>query len=91
MRGEAQAAGEEAEVERLEGEILALEPALKGGGGVADTGRRARTNVWHAGRAVQAQLRKGGWAERPFGEHLRTQVSTGYERLCIQPPGRIRA
>jgi hypothetical protein len=88
-REHAEAADDATEVERLDSEMEALESALRAGGGAADTGRRARTNVWHAVRAVRAQLRKGGRAERAFGEHLRTQVSTGYECLYIQPEGRI--
>jgi hypothetical protein len=88
-REHAEAAGDVTEVERLAGEMEALASALREGRGVADTGRRARTNVWHAVRAVRAQLRRGGREERAFAEHLRTQVNTGYECLYTQPEGRL--
>ena len=87
----AQAAGEREEAERLEGQIEALQSALKGGGVGADTGERARSNVRLAIRTVVARLEKGGPEERGFAAHLRTHLSLGYECLYSQPQGRIWA
>ena len=86
VRGEAQAAGEEAEVVRLEGEMEALESALKGTG-AADAAERAFDNVRRALRAVLEQLRRGGPEEQAFAEHLRTHLSIGFECLYSQPQG----
>jgi hypothetical protein len=41
-RADAQAAGDREEVNGLNGQIAALESALKAGGGAADTGERGR-------------------------------------------------
>ena len=86
VRGEAQAAGEEAEVVRLKGEMEALESALKGTG-AADAGERAFDNVRKALRVVLEQLRRGGPEEQAFAEHLRTHLSIGFECLYSQPQG----
>ena len=88
-RQAAEAAGDLAEVERLESEVGALESALKAGASTADTGERARSNVRLAIRAVMARLEKGGPEERAFAEHLRTHLSIGFECLYSQPEGRI--
>jgi len=88
---EAQAAGEQEEEARLESQIAALQSALKSGGGTADTGERARSNVRLAIRTVLARLEKGGPEERGFAAHLRTHLSLGYECLYSQPQGRIWA
>jgi hypothetical protein len=55
----AQAAGEPEKVARLEGEMEALESALKGAG-AADTGERAFDNVRKALGVVLEQLRSSG-------------------------------
>ena len=88
---QARAAGNPGEVRRLEGEIQALESALKQSRGADDTGERARGNVRRAINAVLKQLDKRGAAEQAFAAHLRSQVSTGYECLYSQPEGRIWA
>ena len=87
----ARVAGEPEEVARLEGEIEALESALKGGGATRDTGERAFDNVRKALRVVREQLRTGGPEAMAFAEHLRTYLSTGLECLYSQPEGRIWA
>ena len=66
-----------------------MELALGGGTAGAHTGERARSNVRHSLRAVRAQLKKGGREANAFAEHLRTQVTTGYECLYLQPQGAI--
>ena len=86
VRGEAQAAGEEAEVVRLKGEMEALESALKDTG-AADAGERAFDNVRKALRVVLEQLRRGGPEAQAFAEHLRTHLSIGFECLYSQPQG----
>ena len=88
-RAKAQAAGDRAKVEALNGQIAALESALKPGGAAADTGERARDNVRKALAVVKKQLRGGGPEERAFAEHLRTHLSIGYECLYSHPQGRI--
>lgn len=90
-REDAQAAGDQEEAERLEGQIEALQSALKGGGAGADTGERARDNVRKAIGVVRVQLSRGGREERAFAEHLETHLSIGYECLYSQPQGRIWA
>jgi intergrase/recombinase len=84
----AQAAGEREEVERLEGQVAALESAISEGG-AADTGERARDNVRKALRVVMARLRKGGPEGRAFAAHLRTCLSIGHDCLYSQREGRI--
>jgi hypothetical protein len=84
----AQAAGEPEEVARLEGEMEALESALKGAS-AADTGERAFDNVRKVLRVVLEPLRRGGPEEQAFAEHLRTHLSIGFECLYSQPQGRI--
>ena len=85
----AKAAGDQEEVERLEGEIEAFQSALRAGGGAADTGERARNNVRKAVAAVIQKLSEGGPEERAFAEHLRDHLSIGHECLYSQPQGRI--
>ena len=80
-RAAAQAAGDQEEVQGLDGEIAALESVLKGGSGAADTGERARNNVRKAIAAVIEQLREGGPEERAFADHLRNHLSIGHECL----------
>ncbi len=48
------------ELERLAGDIKAVEAALEGKSGVADTGERARNTVRRAMRLVAARLEEGG-------------------------------
>jgi hypothetical protein len=74
-REEARTAGGLEEVARLEGQIEALEAALKGGG-AADTGERARVNVRKTVVVVLGQLRKGGPEEKALAEHLQVSVLT---------------
>jgi hypothetical protein len=87
-REEAQAAGDQEAMARLDSESAALESALQGAG-QADTGERARSNVRLAIRAVLARLDKGGPEERRFAEHLRAHLSIGYECLYSAPPGQV--
>jgi hypothetical protein len=90
-RAGAQAAGDRGEVEGLEGQIAALESALKADGGAADTGERARDNVRKAVAVVLEQLSGGGPEEKALAEHLQTHLSIGHECLYSQPQGRIWA
>jgi hypothetical protein len=89
QRADAQAAGDREKVEGLNGQIVALESALKAGGGGGDTGERARDNVRKAIATVMEKLSEGGPEERAFAEHLRTHLSIGHECLYSQPQGRI--
>jgi hypothetical protein len=75
----------------LEGQIAALESALKADGGAADTGERARDNVRKAVAVVLEQLSGGGPEEKALAEHLQTHLSIGHECLYSQPQGRIWA
>ena len=75
-KADAQAAGDRERVEDLNGQIAALESALKAGG-AADTGERARDNVRKAIAVVMEQLGDGGPEEKAFAEHLRTHLSIG--------------
>ena len=86
-RADAQAAGGREEVEGLDGQIAALESALKERSGAADTGERARDNVRKAVAVVMEQLREGGPEEKAFAEHLRNHLSIGHECLYSQPEG----
>jgi hypothetical protein len=83
----ARLAGKQAEVERLEGEIKALEAALKGIGSATDTGERARSNVRLAVKAVVTRLRNEG--EDALADHLEAHLSIGYDCLYTQPLGGI--
>jgi hypothetical protein len=89
QRADAQAAHDREGVEGLNGQIAALESALKAGGGAADTGERARDNVRKAVAVVMEQLRDGGPEEKAFAEHLREHLSIGHECLYTQPEGRV--
>jgi hypothetical protein len=82
----AQAAGDREGIERLDEQIEPLQAALQGSA-ADDSGERARNNVRHAVQVVRAQLRRGGPAGRAFAEHLRAQLSIGYECLYVQPQG----
>ncbi len=88
-RKELEATGDSDGLEGLDNEVAALEAALTGSDGAADTGERAFDNVRKALRVVQEQLRSGGPEERAFAEHLRTHLSIGFECLYSQPEGRI--
>ena len=88
-RERAQGAGEREKVADLDGQIKALESALKAGGGTDDTGERARGNVRKAVRVVMQKLLSGGGDERAFEQHIRATVSLGYQCLYSQPQGRI--
>ena len=88
-REEAQERGDPVEVDRLDGEIGALEEALEGDGVTGDAGERARCNVSKAIAAMRRELAKGGPAEREFCRHIEQFVSLGYECVYNQPEGRV--
>jgi hypothetical protein len=90
QREKARAAGDGAELQRLAGQIEALELALNGGNAGADTGKRAQDNVRKAIRVVMRQLAEEG-QENGFAEHLRGHLSIGLECLYSQAGGRIWA
>ena len=81
--------GDQAEVDRLDGEIGTIEAELKKNGQASDAGERARGNVGKAIAAVRQRLLKGDKYEREFGEHVEQFVDTGYECIYNQPLGRI--
>ena len=87
-RDEAAEAGRLVEAERLDGDIEALESALRGDCRAGDTGERARSNVNKALAAVRRRLAKGGKTERAFAEHVERFVSVGYECMYAQESGR---
>ncbi len=88
-RAKTRAAGSPEESEGLDGQIAALELALKERSAAADTGERARNNVRKALAVVLKQLREGGPEEKAFAEHLDNHLSIGHECLYSQPEGRI--
>jgi hypothetical protein len=88
-RRELEAAGDEDRLEHLDNEVAALEAALTGGGGAADTGKRAFDNVRKAVGTVRKHLRQGQREERAFEEHLRNHLSLGHECLYSAPEGRL--
>jgi len=88
-RAEAQAAGRPEELPGLNGQIAALELALRESAGAADTGERARDNVRKAVAVVIESLREGGPEEKAFAEHLRHHLSIGHDCQYTQPEGRI--
>lgn len=85
-REEVVEAGMLGEADRLEGEIEAVEVALRGGCRITDAGERARSNVNKAVAAVRRRLERGEHGEKEFGEHIRRFVSVGYECMYAQPP-----
>jgi len=88
-RDKAEAAGDEGEGDRLDGDISALEAQLKGSANTGDAGERARGNVSKAIAAVRRKLGKGGKAEKAFGEHIERFVDTGYQFMYNQEGGNI--
>jgi len=88
-RVEAQALGRPEELSGLNGQIAALESALRESAGAADTGERARDNVRKAVAVVTESLREGGPEEKAFAEHLRQHLSIGHDSQYSQPEGRI--
>ena len=84
-REEASDSGRLAEADRLDGEIEALEEAVRNGGRARDTGERARSNVNKALAVVRRRLARGDAAERAFGEHVERFVSVGYQCMYAQP------
>jgi hypothetical protein len=86
-RQEAAECGRLAEADRLDGEIEALESALRGGCRISDAGERARSNVNKAVAAVRRRLAKGGKAEREFVAHVERFVSVGYQCMYAQSSG----
>jgi hypothetical protein len=88
-RQQAEAAGEQGELEHLDCEAAALELGLKGGRGRADTGERAFDNVRKALRLVFCDLGKGGVEAQAFEQHLRNCLEIGFQCLYHHPEGRI--
>jgi hypothetical protein len=88
-RRELETAGDADGLERLDNEVAALEAALAGSNGAADTGKRAFDNVRKAVGTLRKHLRQGGLEERAFAEHLRSQLSLGHECLYSAPDGRV--
>ena len=86
-REDASDSGRLAEADRLDGEIGALEEAVRNGGRARDTGERARSNVNKALAVVRRRLARGDAAERAFGEHVERFVSVGYQCMYAQPGG----
>ena len=84
-REEAAEEGNLAGADRLDGEIDALESAIRGGARSGDAGERARSNVSKAVAAVRRRLATGDRAEREFGEHIERFVSMGYRCMYAQP------
>jgi hypothetical protein len=75
-------------VERLQGEISALEAATKKKAGIAgNAGERARNNVRKAIGAVINRLKTGNQHQKAFAAHLGNFVSLGYEVSYLQPGG----
>lgn len=89
LRDEAEESRNYVDIERLDGEIEAIENELTKSGTPADTGERARGNVRKAVAAVRKKLLNGDKAQRAFGEHIQTFVDTSYECIYNQPEGRI--
>jgi hypothetical protein len=81
--------GDQAAVDRFDGEIEAIESELKRNGQATDAGERARGNVSKAIAAVRRSLLKGDSDEKAFGEHVERFVDTGYECIYNQSEGRI--
>jgi hypothetical protein len=88
-REDASEDGDVATVDRLDGDIEALEKELRRNGRVVDSGERARCNVSKAVTAVRQKLLKGEKNEKAFGEHLQQFLDLGYECIYNQPEGRI--
>jgi hypothetical protein len=86
-REEAAECGRLAEADRLDGEIEAVESAVRGGCRTGDAGERARSNLNKAVAVVRRRLAKGSAAERAFGEHIRRFLSVGYQCMYAQPSG----
>jgi hypothetical protein len=87
QRDEAAEDGDLAVVDRLDGELEAIEGELRKNGQAPDAGERSRGNVSKAVAAVQQRLLKGDENERAFGEHLEQFISMGYECIYRQPRG----
>lgn len=88
-RGRAQAAGDRAKLERLQGQIEAIEAALNQRGKNTDAGERARINVHKAIKLVLSNLLSDGEDQRAYARHIQGAVSLGYKCLYNQPQGRI--
>jgi len=88
-RKELEAAGDTGGLEDLDNEVAALEAALSGSSGAADTGKRAADNVRKAVDALRKHLSQGGPEERVFEEHLRSHLSIGLECMYVSPEGRV--
>ena len=86
-RDEAVEDGDLAVVDRIDGELEAIESELRKNGQAPDAGERSRGNVSKAVAAVQQRLLKGDENERAFGEHLEQFISMGYECIYRQPRG----
>lgn len=87
-RQRARNVGDLGAVRSLGRDIRRVSAVLREHGGMADSGERARHNVRKALDVVLTKLAKGSRDEAGFAEHLWTHLSTGYECLYRQPPGR---
>ena len=85
QRDEAAEDGDLAKVDKLDGDIEAIETELKKNGQAPDVGERSRGNVGKAVAAVQRKLRRGGDCEKALGRHIEQFVSMGYECCYNQP------
>jgi len=86
-REKAKEDGDQAEVERLDKDIEALEAAVSGNGQAGDAGEKARGNVSKAIAAVRRKVE--GLGKKDFSQHIEQFVSTGYECIYNQPEGRV--
>ena len=83
-RDEAAECGRLAEADVLDGEIEAVESALRGGSQISDAGERARSNVNKAIAVVRRRLARGEKGQREFLEHVERFVSVGYQCMYAQ-------
>lgn len=90
-RNEAMEDGDHGSVDRIDGEIEAINTALRGAEGLVagDKGEKARNNVRKAIDAVRTKLLKGSKDEKRFGQHLVDMLSTGHDCSYKSPAGRI--
>src|SRR5690606_8173333 len=90
-RNEAMEDGDHGSADRIDGEIEAINTALRGAEGLVagDKGEKARNNVRKAIDAVRTKLLKGSKDEKRFGQHLVDLLSTGHDCSYTSPAGRI--
>lgn len=87
LRDEAHDSADLGEVNRLDGEIEAIESELKKRGRSRDAGEKARDNVRKAIGAVRKKLAKGDRYQKAFLRHIDDMVRTGYGCEYLQPQG----